>query len=263
MADEEVTDLTEEEGSAAPEKGKKAPKAPKASKAPKEPADGADAKEPKDKKGKKEKTPKVKGEKSGAGGIIFIMVLILIILIGGFGAALYFDVFDSRTIIAEVVTEPLLEVVIWLDPSYNTIRQRLRAEEEASIKRFADRMDELARREEEVEMLENAVGTRELFVERRIHDLDRREEQILAMYERTMPLWRRDMTEEELADMESISRIYTNMSPEDAANRLVQLYDPRDVAAILYFMGERNSAAILSQMDVRYAANITEILLYS
>jgi len=260
MADEEVTDLTEEEGSAAPAKGKKEPKAPKA---PKEPKESKEAEGGKEKKGKKDKLPKVKGEKSSALGVIIIMLLVLLILIGGFAAALYFDVFDARVIIGEVLTDPLLDVIIWLDPGYNTISQRLRSEEESSARRFAERMEELALREAEIELLEGSMVSREQQVERRTHDLDRREEQILAMYERTMPLWRRDMTEEEMEDMVSISRIYTNMSPEDAANRLIQLYDPRDVAAILYFMGERNSASILAQMDVRYAANITEILLYS
>ena len=83
------------------------------------------------------------------------------------------------------------------------------------------------------------------------------------MYERTVPLYRREMTEEELEDMMSISTLYTQMAPEAAAARLVRLYDPRDVAAILYFMGERNAAAIMSVMTVEYAAEITEILLYS
>jgi len=253
MADEEVTDLTEE-GSSAPAKGKKPPKAPKE---PKEPKTG---KEPKDKKDKGQKS---KEDKSSAAGIIIIMILVLIILIGGFAAALYFDVLDARAIIADVVTAPLLEVVIWLDPEYHTISQRLRAEEEASVRRFIERAEELNRREEQIVIMENMLNSREIQVERRTNDLDRREEQILAMYERTVPLWKRDMTEEDLADMISISRTFSSMSPEEAATILVNLYDPRDVAAILYYMSERNTASILAQMDTRYAANITEILLYS
>jgi len=258
MADDDVTDLTEEEGSAAPAKGKKAPKAPKAPKEPKE------EQEPKDKKGKKEKKSKEKGEKSSAVGVIIIMILVLLILIGGFGSALYFDVFDSRTIISEVVTDPLLDVIIWLDPAYFTISQRLRAEEEAQQQRFAERTEALDRREADLEIQEGMVASREQAVERRTHDLDRREEQIVIMYERTIPLFRRpDRTDEEMEDMLSLSRTFTQMSPDTAATILVQLYDPRDVAGILYYMGERNAASILSEMDVRYAANITEILLYS
>jgi len=251
LAEVETTDLTEDEGASggAADKGKKAPKAEKA---------------PKEKKVKGKKEKGEKGEKGGgAGSIILIMVLVLVILIGGFSAALYFDVFSAREIMADVVTEPLLDVIIWLDPGFSSIRQRLVIESEAQEKRLEERKQELDEREVEIEILENAFGTMEEQLDRRASDLDRREEQILAMYERTIPIYRREMTEQELEDMNSLSRTYTQMAPETAARILVQLYDPRDVAAILYFMGERNAGSILAEMDVNYAANITEILLYN
>jgi len=249
---EEITDLTEdgEDAGAADEKGKK-----KGKKAPKEP------KAPKEKKEKVKKDPK---EKGGAGGVIIIMILVLLILIGGFAAALFFDIFDARVIIAEVITEPLLDIIIWLDPGYSSINQRLAAEGEAQEKRFEERAESLDRREEEVKLREEIINSRELQLERRAFDLDRREEQIIAMYERTIPIYRRDdLTEQELEDMMSLSRTYTQMSPETAALILVRLYDLRDVAAILYYMGERNAASILAVMDASYAAEITEIWLYS
>jgi len=252
MADVETTDLTEEEGAAGGTADKGKQKASKAEKAPKE-------KKP---KGKKEKGEK--GEKGGgAGSIILIMILVLVILIGGFSAALFFDVFSAREIMADVITEPLLDVIIWLDPGFSSIRQRLVTEEETQERRLDERKEELDRREEEIELLENAFGTLEEQLERRAFDLDRREEQIIAMYERTIPIYRREMTEQETEDMNSLSRTYTQMAPETAASILVELYDPRDVAAILYFMGERNAGSILAAMDVNYAANITEILLYN
>jgi len=251
VADEETTDLTESEEPSAPAKGKKAPKEPKEPKAPKE------------KKEKKKKEKSDSGDKGGAGGIIIIMLLVLAILIGGFTAALVFDVFSAREIIADVITEPLLDVIIWLDPGFSSIRQRLDVEEEALIKRMDEYKIEMEGLEDDLQLREAAILSREQALERRGFDLDRREEQIIAMYERTIPLYRREMTEEEMDDMLQISRIYTQMSPDDAAERLVRLYDPRDVAAILYFMGERNSASILAVMEVGYAAEITEILLYS
>jgi len=245
---EETTDLTEDGEASAPAKGKKQ----KASKAPKE---------------KKEKKKKEKGDddedKGGAGGIVIIMLLVLAILIGGFTAALIFDVFSAREIIADVITEPLLDVIIWLDPGFSSIRQRLVVEEEAQDRRLEERKAEMDEREADLELREAAIGSREQVIERRGFDLDRREEQIIAMYERTIPLYRRDMTEQEMEDMLQISTIYTQLSPLAAAERLVRLYDPRDVAAILYFMGERNAASILAEMEVAYAANITEILLYN
>ena len=259
MADEDVTDLTEEEGSAAAAgKGKK-----KAAKAPKAPKEEADTDSPKDKKKKGSKSPKAPGEKGGTGGIIIIMILVLLILVGGFGAALYFDMFDARVIVADTVTEPVVDILIWLDPTYNSINQRLRVREETQERRIAERIEELDRREEEIAILEGVLESQEQQLERRATDLNRREEMITAMYERTIPMWRRDMTEQELEDMMSLSRTYTQMSPEDAAERLAQLDDPRDVAAILYYMGERNAASILAVMRVEFAAMITEILLYS
>ena len=252
MADDEVTDLTEDEAaSEAAPKGKKE-KAQKAPKGEKEP------KAPKDKKEKKEK------EKGGnATGLIIIMILVLLILIGGFGALLYFDMFDARMIVADVVRDPMLDVIVWLDPRFSSVNQRLIEEAEAQEKRIAELHEALDRREEEIALLEGVLQTKEDQLERRANELNIREEQILAMYERTVPLYRREMTEEELEDMLQISTLYTQMAPEAAAARLVRLYDPRDVAAILYFMGERNAAAIMSVMTVEYAAEITEILLYS
>jgi len=252
MADEEVTDLTEDEGADSGSKGKgkkkKEPKAPK---------------EPKELKEKKDKKQKGSKEKGGAGGIIIIMILVLLILVGGFAAALYFDIFDTRVIIADVITDPLLDIIIWLDPGYSSINQRLVLERELMERRFAERTEDLDLREAEIELLEAMLNNREIQLDRRAFDLDRREEQIIAMYERTIPIHRRDMTEQELADMISLSRTYTQMSPETAAEILVRLYDPRDVAALLYYMGERNAASILAVMNTEYAAEITEILLYS
>ena len=249
MADDEITDLTEEEGSGDAGKGKK-----RGGKAPKEP------KEPKALKEKRQKGEKVK---TGAGGVIIIMILVLVILIGGFSAALYFDIFSAREITADLITEPLLNVIIWLDPDYLEINQRLEAERETQEKIFEERTEDLDGREEVIVIREDSLGQREQQLEWRAQELDRREEHIMAMYERTVPLWKRDMTEEELEDMLSLSRLYSQMSPEDAAARLVALHDPRDVAGILYYMNERNAASILAAFEVRYAAQITEILLYS
>jgi len=254
VADEEVTDLTEDGGAGAAGKGKqKAAKAPKASKDESGPASA------KDKKSKKDKTDKG----SSTAGVIIIMILILLILLGGFAAALYFDMFDARIIIAEVITEPMLDIIIWLDPAYNSISQRLRVEAEMQERRFAERAAELNEREAAISYLEDILLTREQQVERRALDLDRREEQIMAMYERTIPLFRRDMTDQEREDMISLAQTYTQMSPEVAATILARLYDPRDAAAILYYMNERNAATILAEMDPALAAELTEILLYS
>jgi len=259
VSDGNTTDLTEDSEPPAEGKGKKAKKPPKAPKEPKA------EKEPKPKKEKKPKDPKDEiGKGGGAGGIILIMLLVLIILISGFAAALYFDVFNAREIIGEVITDPLVDIIIWLDPGFSTISARIEAERLTMERRYQERNEELDERESQILLLEGVLDTREAMLDRRQNDLDRREEQIIAMYERTVPLHRRDpMSEQDLEDMMSLSRTYTQMSPDAASERLVRLYDPRDVAAILYFMAERNAAAILAAMDPGYAANITEIMLYS
>ena len=259
MSDGNTTDLTEDGEQAAAGKGKKAAKPPKEPKEPKEP------KAEKESKQKKTKDPKDQiGKGGGAGGIILIMLLVLIILISGFAAALYFDVFSAREIIGDVLTDPLINIIVWLDPGFSTINARLEAERITLERRYQERNEELDERENQIMLLEGILDTREVILDRRANDLDRREEQIIAMYERTIPLHRRDpMSEQDLDDMRSLSRTYTQMSPDAAAERLIRLYDPRDVAAILYFMAERSAAAILSAMDPGYAANITEILLYT
>ena len=61
--------------------------------------------------------------------------------------------------------------------------------------------------------------------------------------------------------MQSLSRSYAQIAPAAAADILIKLKDEQHVAAILYFMSERNAAAILSAMESEFAARITDILL--
>jgi len=247
VADEEITDLTggEEEESGAKGKQQKG-------KAPKEP------------KGKKEKIPKEKGEKKGgAGGVILIMLLVLILLIGGFAAAVYFDVFDARIIVADAISDPLIGLIIWLDPEFSTVDQQMRDEAEAREKKIMELEINLETRIEAAEARENEILSREQQLDRRAAELNSREQQIIQMYERTIPLYRReDRTDQELEDMLSLSKTYSNMSPETAAEIMTKLHDPKDVAALLYYMSERNAALILAAFRPEYAAEITEILLY-
>ena len=247
MAGEEITDLTggEEEESGAKGKQKKET-------APKEP------------KGKKEKIPKEKGEKKGgAGGVILIMLLVLILLIGGFAAAIYFDVFEARSIVADAISEPLTKLIIWLDPGFSTVDQQMRDEAEARERRIMELEFDLDGRIAEAEAREDELFSREQQLDRRASELNSREQQIIQMYERTIPLYRRDdRTDQELEDMLSLSRTYSNMAADVAAEIMVKLHDPKDVAAILYYMSERNAALIFTEFRPEYAAEITEILLY-
>jgi len=249
VADEEVTDLTEDgEAASKGKKKQKKVKEPTAENAPKE-----------------KKKPKEKGKKKGGGGgggVVVIMILVLLILVGGFGAAMYFDVLGTRSVVAEFVNDPLIRVVIWLDPAFSTVDRQMRVDAEVRERRIEELENDAKERNEESLLREDILNTREQQLDRREQELNNREQQIIAMYERTIPIYRRDMTEEELEDMMSLARTYTQMSPEDAASIMARLYDPRDVAGILYFMAERNKGSILAAFAPEYAAQVTEILLY-
>ena len=87
-------------------------------------------------------------------------------------------------------------------------------------------------------------------------------EQLLEDREaRGTPIYRRDPTSPEYEEMWIVGGIYAAMTPQQAAERLVELYTREDAAAILMFMSQRNAGAILAQIPPPYAARITEILL--
>lgn len=269
MADERVTDLTEEGSESDGEasntgnaKKQKKPKPAKPSKAPKTPKE-KNVKSPKEKKVKGSKAPKEKGERSGGTGVIIIMILILAILITGFVLAMNLEILGAREVIYDIVGEPIMNFLIFLDPRMTTIHDQLQLRADEEHRRLDLRESVIAGWEHELENRERAIESRESLLDRREVELDSREAQIRAFYERTIPLHRRVMTEQEIEDMNALSRTFQNMSPSDAATILIELYDPRDIAAILYFMAERNAAAILAEMRPAQAAEITEILLYS
>jgi len=259
VPDEEVTDLTEEgSGGKAEPKKEAAPAAPKAEKA----AVDADSSE-KASKGKKGKGKGKPVKKGGGGGVIAVMLIIALLLVGSFGAAVYFNVFSARAITADLVNDPLLRVIIWLDPSFSTVDERMREEADARDRRLSALEEKLNERIAEVEQRESRADTREQQLDRWAIELNNREEQIIAMYERTIPLYRRDMTDQERDDMISYARTFTQMSPEDAAEILVRIGSVENTAAILYFMGERNAAAIMAALHPDYAAAVTNVWLYN
>ncbi|MDR2590960.1 MAG: hypothetical protein LBC71_08270 [Oscillospiraceae bacterium] len=251
MADEEVTDLTE--GAADAEQKKVKPqKAPKVTTPQGEVPD----------KGKGAKG-KGKGKKGGGGGsIVIIMIVILLLTVGSFGFAVYTDFMSARAFLADVFSEHLIDAIIWLDPRFSTINDQMQKEADAREEKLNEREADIAEQEIEIEQRESVLSTREQQNERRTIELNNREDELTEMYERITPLYRRDNSQEAIDEMMSISRTFTQMSPEEAAAILIEVYDDTDVAAILFFMAERNRAAILASFEPEYAAHITEILLY-
>ena len=238
MAKDDFTDLTEPEGGdeAANDKKKKEkePKKPKEPKQPKEKLTKAEKKaEKKANKGKK------KGKK-----LKIILIIVLVLLVAGFVfEEIYYNYLGTRDI--------LIDAVVKLDPEYGTRWKRL-DEREASLNALKAELDNR----------EKTITSRESQNDRRSTELDRREKEVDELVSWYSPLYRRQMTEQELEDMQSVSMAYSRMAPDAAAAILMELNDPDDVAAILYYMSERSAAAILAVMEPEFAAVITEIFLY-
>ena len=191
----------------------------------------------------------------------------------------------------DIVDDFLVTVITKLDPKYEDINEQIQTkgdEREASLdgreremdrreanmdrreaglndrdNRLNDRKLELDTREGELKENEKELDLRNERLDARSEQLDKREEQINLSQSRSVPAYLREMTEEELADIMSVSTSYSRMDPGTAAGILVELRDPNDVATILYYMSERNAAAILSVMEPEFAARITEILMNS
>ena len=232
MADninDDFTDLTEDENAG---KGKKKPakKAP----APKAAQKAAAVPDKKDKSGKKK-----------GGKLKIILIIVLVLLVAGFVfEEIYFNYLGMRDV--------LIDSVVKIDPEYGPRQVRL-----------DEREADLDLREAGIEARERSVGSRETTVDRRAAELDQREETLSNNTQSSAPIYRRQLTAQEITDMESLSRSYSQMPPDAAAVILTELERMDDVAAILYYMNERNAASILSAMDPEFAARITEILLYS
>ena len=239
MADEKngTTDLMSDEDSGNGGSDKKKPaKAPKQAKQPKPAKEPAPKPEPKAKSGKKK-----------GGKLKVILVIVLLLLIAGFVfEEIYYNYLGTRSII--------INAVVRLDPDFTESDELL-----------DDKRAELAELETQLTSRERTAASREAQNVRRSEELARWEQELSDLENWLLPLYRRQMTTQELEDMESLSISYSRMSPESAADRLTELAELSeldDVAAILYFMNERNAAAILASMEPDFAAEITKILLY-
>ena len=241
-----ITDLTQDDSAdgnmkgkqgtgAKPAEGAKAPKAPKPQK-----PQAAPAAAPLPEAGAKRK----KKKKKKKGKLKIILILLLVVLAVGF-------VTEEIIINFFGVRDMFIDAVISLDPEYADREQD-----------YIKREEELDAKEKELNRREQSVLSRENANERRRIELDLREEEVAEREESALPLWSRLMSEQELADMQALSRSYALMAPEAAAAILMELDSPQDVAAILYHMSERSRASILTAMESEFAALLTEILLY-
>jgi len=282
--DNDITDLTEDEdvGGKGTDKSKEKSKdkskgKSKKENAPSQPAQQSDAGKP-EKKGKagKEKAGKQKQEKKGGKlKLKLILITVPVLLVAGFVAALIINIFGIRDIVGGFVKDPIIGVVVWFDAEFKSVDDELRAknkEREAEIEKRATGLNErekgigereaqLDERKVEQDTFGESLTKRESQLDRRSKALDVREEQMDKASNPAEPLYHRVMSEQELADIQSLSRSYAQMAPEAAAEILVKLKDEQHVAVLLYHMTERNAAAILAVMDSEFAAKMTDILL--
>ena len=240
MANEDFTDLTEPAGADDAEKPKK-----KKAKEPKQPQEPAPPKEKLTKAEKKAAKKAGLGKKKGK-KLKIILIIVLVVLVAGFVfEEVYFNYLGTRDL--------LIDSVVKLDPDYGP-----------RLAKLDEREAGLDAREAELDAREKTLTSAQAQNEKRSAELDAREEEVQATTEQMrQPLYWLYMTQQEITDMQALSKAYSVMAPEAAASILVRLGRPNDVAAILYYMNAKNSGAILAAMEPIFAATITELLLNS
>jgi len=252
---EELDDIAEEEPEGKATK-RKPPAKEKKEIEEKEPSAPHAKPAPDEKPGRKAKGKKKKG---GKFLLIFIIVLVLLILIAAFCVVVYLNWWGMGDIVLNPIRDWLVGVVVWLDPEFRSVDRELRAAHDEREKELDKVEEELRTREVEVTAREEAAMTREGQLDRRSVALNKQEEQIVQAVQ--IPAFQRELTAQELSDMQSLSRMYAQMPPEAAAFVMFEMYRPEDIATIIYFMNERNAAAILAELDPMIAALITEFLI--
>ena len=216
---------------------------------------------------------KAAGEKSGNHLLLKIIIIAaVVVLVGGF---VFEEILFNKLGVRDWTRDAFINASIWLDPDTATVQrtQRRRSEEldmrEADLEarderrrsELDDRRKELDERKAGLDEREDSLTKMETALEQRSDSLDKREQEMTSLEISKIPIFRRALSDQELADIEALSGTFAAMTPESAADILVRMYDPGNVAVIIYYMSQKNAAAILSVMDPAYAANLTQMLL--
>jgi flagellar motility protein MotE (MotC chaperone) len=186
--------------------------------------------------------PKKKKKKKRAPLFIFLGILIALIAAFVFLVA-QFNVFGFR--------DKVFDFLYTLNPTYETVLQY-----EATIR---ERESNANARIEEIEVVEAQQAEQAAALDRRRVELDEREAAIKA--QRDLPVYRRPLDDQALADMVAISAVYANMDPTEAASVMSKLFTVEDMAAVIYYMDAEKAALIMEQMEDSVAAGITDKLL--
>lgn len=203
------------------------------------------------------------GGKKGNLLLKILIFVIPIVLIAAFILMVFLNLFGLRGVMGGVFTDPLIDTVIWFNPDFSSIEKTIRDAGDRRAAGLDAREAAIAERESQVDGIYADLDEREAQLERRSAALDRREQNLEIEAPPDLPVYERTLTEEEIANLQSLSRTYGNMDPEAAANIMAELYSLEDMATILFYMTERKAAPILEAMDPELAARVTELLIGS
>ncbi|MDR0906226.1 MAG: hypothetical protein LBN00_08660 [Oscillospiraceae bacterium] len=207
----------------------------KKSKKPKKERKPIEAKIKKPKKGKAENAQKKHGHLFA---LLIPLIIGVVVIVAFVFLSIQFDVFGTRTI--------FINWACSLDPEYGDLFDRV-SEIEYQITDIEDREAEIDYQWE-------------LLAEER-EELALWEQDIYAEINGRTPLWRNPMSDQDLADMKNLAKIYGSMAAADAADIMAQLYSTDEMAAILYYMPTKKAANVLTAMDHDLSASVTEILM--
>lgn len=243
------------------EKKPKKEKAPKKKK-PKKEKPPKEKKPPKAKKPKAAKPPQAKKDKKGAkagkgqqpkerGGFPFIIIplALIVVLLIGLGASIFFDFFQVRT--------GLINFLSSLDSQNHSYAETLQQRDEALTTREA----EMAAQQEDLQRQQDKLKSDETKLNKRTADLDERERKLTELEIAATPIYRGELSDEKLAELKNLGKIYSSMSPESAANILPQLYSAVDMAAVLFYMDKTAAAAVMELLSPEISAQITTEML--
>ena len=199
------------------------------------------------------------------GWLKLIIVAGATILVAGFvTGCIVFNLFGVR----DGMRDFLVGIVVGLDPEFSAIDETLILKNEQRTADLDKRETELNAFEAELSEIEaglteieDRLNARETQLDRRSVELDKKAEQMVVTEDVTVPRFMRNLPEPELERLRTTSLDFTNMSPEEAVDILLEIKDINEVATILYFMRPRNRAPILVAMDAPLAAELTLILL--
>ena len=232
------------------------------------------------KAGKAEKDGKT-GRTAGAArtgkkekGILF-KVLVIVIPVLLVSAFVFEELSYNKLGLREKASDILTSAAIWVDPQHDSARRTLRLRKEELDRREADiaareerqladyeaRLSTLSERKAALDEREDELDAADVKIEQRTEALDKREQDMNDLTLDKTPIYKRALTEQEITDLKNLSSTFAAMAPDSAAEILVRMYDPGDVAVIIYYMSSKNAAAVMSAMDPAYAANLTQLLI--